>query len=62
MKTWGGRGNIRKGRGVSTGLGGGGRMLMLGEPKSSSEELELCLGELEAAKEKLDIFVDRSFL
>ena len=37
-------------------------MLMLGEPKSSPEELELCLGELEAAKEKLDIFVDRSFL
>ena len=37
-------------------------MLMLGEPESSPEELELCLGELEATKEKLDIFVDRSFL
>ena len=33
-----------------------------GKPESSPEELELCLGELEAVKEKLDIFVDRSFL
>ena len=62
MKTWGGRGNIINGREVSTRLGGGGRMLMLGEPESSPEELELCLGELEATKEKLDIFVDKSFL
>ena len=62
MKTWGGRGNIIKGRGVSIGLGDGGGMLMLGEPESSPEQLELCLGELEATKEKLDIFVDRSFL
>ena len=62
VKTWGGRGNIRKGRGGSIGLGGGGGMLMLGELESSPEELELCLGELEATKEKLDICFDRSFL
>ena len=45
MKTWGGRGNIGKGRGGCRGLGGDGGMLLLGEPEASSRELEVCLGE-----------------
>lgn len=56
MKTWGGMHNIEKGGGRSTGLGGGGEMLVPGEPEASLEELKLCFGELEPAKEKLDIF------
>ena len=55
MKTWVGKGTIEKGGGRSTGLGGGGGMLVLGEPEASSKELELCFRELEPAKEKLDI-------
>ena len=55
MKTWGGRGNIRKGRGGCTGLGGSKGMLLLGEPGAYLEELEVCFGELEPAEERFDI-------
>ena len=55
MKTWGGKGNIGKGRGGYAGLGGGEGMLLFREHGASLEELEVCLGELEE-EEELVIF------
>lgn len=62
METWGGRGSIGKGRGGCAGLGGGEGMLLFEEPEASSEELEVCFGELEPAEERFDIFFYLGFL
>lgn len=46
---------MRKMRGGCVGLGGGEGMLLSGEPRAPSEELELSFRELELAKERFDI-------
>ena len=58
MKTRGGRGKFGKGRGGGRGIDSGldgGALLILEEPESSLKELELPLGELEPAEERLTI-------
>ena len=57
MKTWGGRGNVGKGRRGCIGLGGGEGMLLSEELRALSEELEVSFGELEPVDERFEIFV-----
>ena len=61
MKTWGGKGSIRKGRGGFAGFGGGEGMLLFGEPKASSNELKVCFRELELVEERFDILFGLRF-
>ena len=61
MKTWGGKGSIRKGRGGFAGFGGGEGMLLFGEPKASSNELKVCSRELELVEERFDILFGLRF-
>ena len=57
MKTWGGRGNMGKGRRGCIGLGGREGMLLSEELRALSEELEVSFGELEPVDERFEIFV-----
>ena len=61
MKTWGGRGNIWKGRGGCARLGGSDGMLLLRELGACLKELKVCFGELEPAKERFDILFGLRF-